>query len=164
MLQDHLIRKASPDEWLTRLSAIRQARSRADSRTPAEKRLIFNFRNSYQIALGAEKQFNAITVVRVGYLFDRTPVVDQSVGPLFPDSNRHSFTVGATRTRGNKEFTLFYEAMKFVHRTHALRQSDAASGLAACARRRQQAGQHQPDSGVPGHDPGQERRDAVVPV
>ena len=88
-----------------------------DARTPAEQRLIFDFRNSYQVAVGAEKELNPLTVIRVGYLFDRSPVVDRSVGPLFPDSNRHSFTFGATRTRGNQEFTLFYEAMKFVHRT-----------------------------------------------
>jgi len=88
-----------------------------DVRTEDELRLIFNFRNSYHIALGAEKQLNPLTVVRVGYLFDRSPVVEESVGPLFPDSNRHGITFGATRTRGNKEFTLFYEAMQFVNRT-----------------------------------------------
>jgi len=45
-----------------------------------------------------------------------TPV-DKSVGPLFPDANRHGFSVGATKTVGKKEFTLFYEALKFVDRT-----------------------------------------------
>ena len=88
-----------------------------DVRTPAEKRLIFDFRNSYQIAVGAEKRMSGSMAVRTGYMFDRSPVVDKAVGPLFPDSNRHSFTVGATKTVSNKEFTLFYEAMKFVNRT-----------------------------------------------
>jgi long-subunit fatty acid transport protein len=55
--------------------------------------------------------------VRTGYLFDRTPVVDKSVGPLFPDSSRHSVTGGLSMQRGNKEFTVFYEAMQFVNRT-----------------------------------------------
>jgi long-chain fatty acid transport protein len=87
-----------------------------DVRTPAEKRLTFDFRDSYQIAAGAEKKLSDKTTVRAGYMFDRTPVVDKSVGPLFPDANRHSFTVGATRKVGNKEFTLFYEAMKYVDR------------------------------------------------
>jgi len=88
-----------------------------DVRTPAEKRLVFDFRNSYQIAVGAEKKLNEKIAVRAGYMFDRTPVVDKSVGPFFPDSNRHSFTVGATKKIKNKEFTLFYEAMKMVDRT-----------------------------------------------
>jgi long-chain fatty acid transport protein len=89
-----------------------------DIRTPAEKRLTFDFRNSYQVAVGAEKplaKFNAVG--RVGYLFDHSPVVDKSVGPLFPDADRHSVTVGMTKRVGNKELTMFYEAMMFVNRT-----------------------------------------------
>lgn len=82
-----------------------------------EKVINFNFRESWNIAVGAEKRINATTTVRVGYMFDMTPVPPQSVGPLFPDSDRHSFTVGATRKTGTKEATFFYEAMKFVDRT-----------------------------------------------
>jgi long-chain fatty acid transport protein len=88
-----------------------------DVRTPAEKRLVFNFRNSYQTAFGLEKKMSEKTQVRAGYMFDRTPVVDSAVGPLFPDSNRHSFHIGATRIVCTKELTLFYEAMKMVDRT-----------------------------------------------
>jgi long-chain fatty acid transport protein len=95
-----------------------------DVRTPAERRLIFDFENSYQIAVGVEKPINPKLIVRTGYMFDRSPVVDKSVGPLFPDANRHSFTVGATKTAGNKEFTLFYEAMKFENRTTAVAAND----------------------------------------
>ncbi len=83
---------------------------------PAVKILNFNFRESWNFALGAEKKLNDATAIRVGYMFDMTPVPSQSVGPLFPDANRHSFTAGASRKSGNKEFTFFYEAMKFVDR------------------------------------------------
>lgn len=83
---------------------------------PPEQRLYFNFHNSYNIALGAQHALNSTTTVRVGYIYDYSPVPDQSVGPLFPDANRNSFTVGASKTRGNKEFSLFYEAMKFEDR------------------------------------------------
>ncbi|HWF09710.1 MAG TPA: outer membrane protein transport protein [Bryobacteraceae bacterium] len=79
-----------------------------------EKILNFNFRESWNFAVGAERPLNAKTTVRVGYQFDVSPVVAESVGPLFPDSDRSSFTVGATRKAGNKEFTFFYEAMKFL--------------------------------------------------
>jgi long-chain fatty acid transport protein len=88
-----------------------------DVRTPAEKRLVFDFRNSYQVNVGMEKPMMRDMTVRLGYLFDYSPVVDKSVGPLFPDANRHSFTLGATKRMGNKQFTFFYEAMKFVDRT-----------------------------------------------
>lgn len=83
---------------------------------PPEKILNFDFRESWNFAFGAEKQINATTTVRVGYMFDMSPVPPQSVGPLFPDSNRNSFTVGATRKTGTKEITFFYEAMKFMDR------------------------------------------------
>ena len=91
-----------------------------DVRTPAEQRLVFDFRNSYQIAFGAEKALSPNMTVRTGYFFDRSPVVDKSVGPLFPDANRHGFSVGATKTIKNKEFSLFYEGLKFVDRTTAV--------------------------------------------
>ena len=83
---------------------------------PAVKTLNFDFRESWDIAVGAERPINATTTVRVGYLFDGSPVPEKSVGPLFPDSTRQSFTVGASRKSGNKEFTFFYEAMKFMDR------------------------------------------------
>jgi long-subunit fatty acid transport protein len=83
---------------------------------PAEKRLIFDFHESWQVAFGAERPLNSKTTVRVGYMFDRSPVPNKSVGPLFPDANRSSFTFGGTRKSGTKEFTFFYEAMKFHDR------------------------------------------------
>lgn len=54
--------------------------------------------------------------VRVGYIFDHTPVPDLSAGPLFPDSSRNSFTVGATKHRGDLELSVFYQAMFFLNR------------------------------------------------
>jgi long-chain fatty acid transport protein len=83
---------------------------------PPTKYLNFNFRESWDLAFGVEKPLNSKTTVRVGYLFDGSPVPEQSVGPLFPDSSRQSFTVGASRKSGNKEFTFFYEAMHFMDR------------------------------------------------
>lgn len=87
-----------------------------DVRTPAEERLVFDFRDSFQIAVGLEKRIGSLAI-RGGYLYDRSPVVEKSVGPLFPDSNRHSATVGFSLRSGSKEFSLFYEAMQFVNRT-----------------------------------------------
>jgi len=83
---------------------------------PAEQILNFNFRESWNFAFGAERPISPTTTIRVGYQFDMTPVVPQSAGPLFPDADRNSFTVGATRKSGTKEFTFFYEAMKFMDR------------------------------------------------
>jgi len=87
-----------------------------DARTPAEERLVFDFRDSFQIAVGLEKRMGGLAI-RGGYLYDRSPVVEKSVGPLFPDANRHSATVGLSMRSGSKEFSLFYEAMQFVNRS-----------------------------------------------
>jgi len=83
---------------------------------PATKYLNFNFRESWNFALGMEKQLSPTMTLRAGYLFDLSPVPDQSVGPLFPDADRDSFTIGASKRAGDKEFTFFYEAMNFRDR------------------------------------------------
>jgi long-chain fatty acid transport protein len=84
---------------------------------PAEKRLTFDFKNAYSYAFGVERSITENMTIRAGYHLDLSPVPDKSVGPLFPDSTRHSFTVGATQRIKDKDFTFFYEAMKFQNRT-----------------------------------------------
>lgn len=83
---------------------------------PPEQRLAFDFRQGYDIAFGVSHRLSSSLEVRAGYLYDRSPVPDQSVGPLFPDSNRNSITVGATRRSGYSELTFFYEAQFFENR------------------------------------------------
>lgn len=87
-----------------------------DVALPVEQRLVFNFRNSYHYAFGVERTLSESLTIRAGYLRDLSPVPDRSVGPLFPDANRNSFTVGATTTRNGKDYSIFYEAMKFDRR------------------------------------------------
>src|SRR6185312_5353473 len=43
---------------------------------PATKTLNFNFRESWNIAVGAERPINSTTTVRLGYLFDGSPVIE----------------------------------------------------------------------------------------
>ncbi|HYK87129.1 MAG TPA: outer membrane protein transport protein [Acidobacteriota bacterium] len=96
-----------------------------DVATPAELRLNFSMRNSYIARLGFEKSMSESMTIRAGYIFDRSPVTDASVGPLFPDSSRHNFTVGFSRLMmGNKEFSFFYQAMKFLNRTTNVAEND----------------------------------------
>lgn len=93
------------------------SRTGDDVATPEELRLNFDFNNSFQVSGGFERPLSEQLFVRTGYMFDRTPVPDKSTGPLFPDSSRHSFTAGASWRFGNKELSMFYQAMKFVNRT-----------------------------------------------
>jgi long-chain fatty acid transport protein len=84
--------------------------------TPPEQRLTFNFHNSYITHVGLQRQVGRNLQARFGYVYDVSPVPDQSVGPLFPDANRHSLTFGLTQRRGATELSLFYQAMFFVNR------------------------------------------------
>jgi long-chain fatty acid transport protein len=81
--------------------------------TPAEQRIIFDFHNSYIAHLGVERHIGKSTDFRMGYVYDYSPVPDQSIGPLFPDTSRNSITVGGTHRHGAAEFNIFYQAMWF---------------------------------------------------
>jgi long-chain fatty acid transport protein len=99
-----------------------------DIGTMPEKRLNFNFRNSYLIQGGYEKPLPpnvgpkrmqpllADLTLRAGYVFDHSPVPDKSVGPLFPDASRNSVTVGMTKKVGSLDLTLFYQRMMMLDR------------------------------------------------
>ncbi|MEZ5400215.1 MAG: outer membrane protein transport protein [Bryobacteraceae bacterium] len=99
-----------------------------DLATSPESRLTFDFSNSYLLQAGYEKPLApgtgpkmmqgmlANTTFRAGYVYDKSPVVDKSVGPLFPDANRHSFTAGMSKLVGNIELTLFYQFMQMRNR------------------------------------------------
>ncbi len=96
-----------------------------DVATPAEQRLKFSMRNSYIARLGVERAMGDNMTVRAGFIYDRSPVTDASVGPLFPDSSRNNFTIGFSRfMMGNKEFSFFYQAMKFLNRTTNVSEND----------------------------------------
>ncbi len=85
--------------------------------TPAVQRLAFDFENGWVARVGIEKPLDADTTVRAGYFYDHSPVRDASVGPLFPDSDRHNATLGATRRLMGIEASFFYQAMFFRDRT-----------------------------------------------
>ncbi|HEY3132565.1 MAG TPA: outer membrane protein transport protein [Acidobacteriota bacterium] len=85
--------------------------------TPAEQRFVFNFKNTYFLRAGIEKHLSTKTIVRGGWYFDKTSLDDKAVGPFFPDESKHVFTVGASRQFGNKEFSVFYQGAKGLHRT-----------------------------------------------
>ena len=85
--------------------------------TPPERKIEFDFRNSVVVMAGIEKRMGEDMAVRAGFVFDHTPVPDKSTGPLFPDSSRFSLTLGASKRKGNTEFSVFYQAMNMVART-----------------------------------------------
>lgn len=110
--------------------------------TGPEQRLKFNFHNSYIVAAGYEHPLNSSgtgmlgrltkdTVVRAGYTYDRSPVPDQSKGPLFPDTSRNSFTTGLTKKHGSLDLSMYYQAMFFERVTTdvAANEAQGTNGL-----------------------------------
>jgi long-chain fatty acid transport protein len=84
--------------------------------TPAEVRQQFDFHNAYAVHAGFERVMKGMSI-RGGWTYDGTPVPEKSVSPLWPDSSRLNFTAGASRRKGNKEFSLFYQFTHFLTRT-----------------------------------------------
>ncbi|MBS1859156.1 MAG: outer membrane protein transport protein [Acidobacteria bacterium] len=94
-----------------------------DVATPAEGRLVYNFHNATEVRLGFEHPMRKFTF-RAGWAWDQTPVPDESVGPLWPDSTRLNFDVGVSRQMGNKELSFFYQGSKFLDRTTSVAAND----------------------------------------
>jgi long-chain fatty acid transport protein len=97
--------------------------------TPAERRINFNFVNSYMVQVGYEHEVTSPkgparmrpmlkgVTLRAGYVYDRSPVPEKSIGPLFPDTNRHSWTAGMTKPLTKVDLSLFYQFMQFINTT-----------------------------------------------
>ena len=84
------------------------------------------FNNSYQLQVGFEKPFRSTgngllaratkdVTWRTGYVYDHSPVPEQSIGPLFPDTNRHSWTIGLTKPVGSFDMSMYYQFMQFIN-------------------------------------------------
>ncbi|OGU11207.1 MAG: hypothetical protein A2075_20100 [Geobacteraceae bacterium GWC2_58_44] len=54
--------------------------------------------------------------LRAGYSFDTTPVPDETVDPLLPDADRHSFAVGTGIHNSLASLDLAYMWVHFVDR------------------------------------------------
>ena len=94
--------------------------------TEAEQRLTFNFNNAYMLQAGYERPFGNGGMLksltqgatwRAGYVWDVAPTPHKSIGPLFPDTTRHSWTAGMTKPVGNFDMTFFYQFMQFMNTT-----------------------------------------------
>lgn len=55
--------------------------------------------------------------LRAGYMFDRNPVPDSTLGPVLPDSDRHSFSVGQGFHTDRFSLDLAYMWTHFLDRT-----------------------------------------------
>ncbi len=121
-------------------TANKDAKGRPTATGP-ELRLNFQFHNSVIFATGYEHPMPQLKVggflggilaslakdatIRAGYSYDKSPVPEWSVGPLFPDSSRNSFTTGLTKKHGSFDMSMYYQAMFFDRVTSNVTQNEA---------------------------------------
>jgi len=88
----------------------------SNTATPAEARIDYSFHNAWEVRTGWERPLKKMRV-RAGWAFDGTPVPEKAVSPLWPDSSRLNFDVGASREKNGRELSIFYQFTKFLPRT-----------------------------------------------
>jgi long-chain fatty acid transport protein len=89
--------------------------------------------NTWAIRLGAEYKWNDRNAFRGGYLYDKTPVVDQSVDPILPDGSRNGLTVGYGYNTGVWKFDVSYMHLFIGNRTSPLNNFITPPGNVAAA-------------------------------
>lgn len=75
-----------------------------------------NWQDAWSYKFGGQYELNGRLDLRAGYSFDTTPVPDETVDPLLPDSDRHSFAVGTGIHAGFGSLDLAYMWVHFVDR------------------------------------------------
>lgn len=67
-----------------------------------------NWENTTAVRFGAELQLSDSLAVRTGYLFDQSPIPDNTLGPELPTGDRHGLTFGFGYQWGNATLDFAY--------------------------------------------------------
>lgn len=67
-----------------------------------------NYDDAYNYRIGFQLTTRTAASLRFGFVYDETPVPDESVGPLLPDNKRRGFTVGWGTPSGKLDLALMY--------------------------------------------------------
>ncbi len=81
--------------------------------TPVPK----NWEDTWRYQFGVEFQMRGDWQLRLGYVYDNSPVPDSSVDFMVPGSDRQIYSIGAGWTRGDWDFDLSYSYLKIDDRT-----------------------------------------------
>ncbi|MBI3070510.1 MAG: outer membrane protein transport protein [Deltaproteobacteria bacterium] len=84
---------------------------------PAENVYVENWKDSFTVRLGASWNLNPSWQLRCGFLFDSTPVPDDTLSPLLPDQARFGASVGFGWKTGSFSLDWAFMALFFTHRT-----------------------------------------------
>ncbi len=64
--------------------------------------------NTFTVAVGGDWQFSEGWVARAGYAFIETPIPDETIAPILPDTNRHVLSLGLGYTVKGHTLDLAY--------------------------------------------------------
>ena len=76
-----------------------------------------DYRDSWQLRVGAHYEVNDRLSLRAGYIYDRTPQPVESVSPLLPDATRHDFSFGVGYRFDKYQIDLGYMLVAFDERS-----------------------------------------------
>jgi len=81
------------------------------------KPLPLNWEDVWAYRFGGQYAWNKNLDLRAGYMFDTNPIPDSTLGPLLPDSDRHSFSIGSGLHNDYCTLDMAYMYTHFVDRT-----------------------------------------------
>ncbi|NJD91084.1 MAG: aromatic hydrocarbon degradation protein [Geobacter sp.] len=76
-----------------------------------------NWKDVWCYKLGGQYALNKSVDLRLGYMYDKNPIPDSTIGPVLPDSDRHSFSIGQGFHNDYFSLDLAYMWTHFVDRT-----------------------------------------------
>ncbi len=76
-----------------------------------------NWDDTYAVRFGAEYQLNDMYAARAGYVFDQSPIPDDTLGPELPGGDRHGIAVGGGVTWQNMIIDFSYTHIFIEDRT-----------------------------------------------
>ncbi|MGQ9618747.1 MAG: OmpP1/FadL family transporter [Candidatus Aminicenantia bacterium] len=61
---------------------------------PSEEAMKKYYEDVFSVRMGAERKFSEKLFFRLGYVYDKSPSLPESVSPMLPDADRHGLTIG----------------------------------------------------------------------
>ena len=76
-----------------------------------------NWKDVWAYKFGGQYAVNKNIDLRAGYMYDTNPIPDSTVGPILPDADRHSFSLGTGIHVNNVTIDMAYMFTHFEDRT-----------------------------------------------
>ncbi len=76
-----------------------------------------NWKDAWCYKFGGQYALNKNLDLRAGYMYDTNPIPDSTLGPILPDADRHSFSVGSGIHANNITLDMAYMFTHFEDRT-----------------------------------------------